>query len=177
MALLRPGWEKSYYARPAIEPVVCLGTILSHEKLPDGKYNFLLQGSARARIVEELSRPEPYRIARLEPIVEVPALEIDLDEQRRQFTAVFDDSPLRLRGTGKQFRQIVRSVLPTPDIADLAAFTFLEDVALKQSLLEEADVRTRVTRTVEALQRLAAQLPAGSKETMHIPGPTDPRLN
>src|SRR5687768_2370471 len=27
MALLRPGWEKSYYGRPAIEPVVCVGTI------------------------------------------------------------------------------------------------------------------------------------------------------
>src|SRR5438093_6138151 len=49
MALLRPGWEKSYYARPDIEPVVCAGRILSHEKLPDGKYNFLLQGVVRAR--------------------------------------------------------------------------------------------------------------------------------
>src|SRR5947209_4114241 len=44
MALLKPGWEKNYYARPAIEPVVCLGRILSHERLPDGCYNFLLQG-------------------------------------------------------------------------------------------------------------------------------------
>src|SRR6476646_9959598 len=42
MALFRPGWEKSYYGRPAIEPVVCVGRILNHEKLPDGKYNFLL---------------------------------------------------------------------------------------------------------------------------------------
>src|SRR5438034_6247945 len=46
MAVLLPGWEKSYYARPAIEPVVCVGAIISHEKLADGKYNFLLQGQA-----------------------------------------------------------------------------------------------------------------------------------
>src|SRR4051794_34377802 len=50
MALLRPGWEQNYYGKPAIEPVVCVGLILSHEKLPDGKYNFLLQGQTRARI-------------------------------------------------------------------------------------------------------------------------------
>src|SRR5215217_8938156 len=50
MALLRPGWEKSYYGRAAIEPVVCVGRILSHEKLVDGKYNFLLQGTLRARV-------------------------------------------------------------------------------------------------------------------------------
>src|SRR4051794_8696910 len=55
MALLRQGWEKSYYGRAEVEPVVCVGTILSHEKLPDGKYNFLLQGHARARVVKELT--------------------------------------------------------------------------------------------------------------------------
>src|SRR5260221_6462218 len=48
MALLNRGWEKDYYGRPAIEPVVCVGTILSHERLPDGRYNFLLQGHTRA---------------------------------------------------------------------------------------------------------------------------------
>src|SRR6478672_7469926 len=47
MALLRPGWERDYHHKPAIEPVVCVGRILSHERLPDGKYNFLLQGLAR----------------------------------------------------------------------------------------------------------------------------------
>ena len=176
MALLRPGWEKSYYARPQIEPVVCAGRILSHEKLPDGKYNFLLQGIIRCRVVEELKRDaEPYRVARLEKLVETPALEIDLEECRRQLTEVFDDSPLRLRGTGKQFRQIVRSVLPTADVADLAAFTFLEDVPLKQSLLAEADVRRRVTRVVEALQSLAAS--ASPPEQMHVSPPSDPHLN
>src|SRR5882762_2823487 len=36
MALLRPGWEKDYYSRPAIEAVVCVGQILSWEKLGDG---------------------------------------------------------------------------------------------------------------------------------------------
>src|SRR5580765_2246057 len=71
MALLRPGWEKCYYARPTIESAVCTGTILSHEKLPDGTYNFLLQGTSRARIVRELPRQDlPYRVAELEPLEE-----------------------------------------------------------------------------------------------------------
>src|SRR5580693_5679216 len=53
MALLKPGWEKNYYCRPAIEPVVCVGSIISSERLADGKYNFLLQGHTRATIVGE----------------------------------------------------------------------------------------------------------------------------
>src|SRR5438552_10479372 len=48
MALLQPGWEKNYYGRAAIDRVVCVGTIVSHERLTDGKYNFLLQGHSRA---------------------------------------------------------------------------------------------------------------------------------
>src|SRR5450432_958575 len=44
MALLKPGWEKNYYSRPEIEPVVCVGRIVAQEKLGDGTYNFLLQG-------------------------------------------------------------------------------------------------------------------------------------
>src|SRR3954468_22055759 len=71
MALLKPGWEKNYYERPAIEPVVCVGQILSHEKLADGKYNFLLQGHTRARISREITGPDvPYRVAELVPIEE-----------------------------------------------------------------------------------------------------------
>src|SRR5947208_14651110 len=42
MALLKPGWERNYYQKPAIEPIVCVGKILTHERLADGKYNFLL---------------------------------------------------------------------------------------------------------------------------------------
>src|SRR5208283_3284513 len=44
MGLLLPGWERNYHGRAAIESVVCIGKILAHEKLPDGKYNLLLQG-------------------------------------------------------------------------------------------------------------------------------------
>src|SRR5437762_13434668 len=69
MALLKPGWERDYYQRPAIEPVVCVGMIVSHERLSDGKYNFLLQGQVRARIVRELATAAPYRLAELEPLV------------------------------------------------------------------------------------------------------------
>src|SRR5260221_12416732 len=47
MALLRPGWEKSYYQRPAIEPVVCLGKIVIHERIGSGKYDFLFEGRLR----------------------------------------------------------------------------------------------------------------------------------
>ena len=174
MALLKPGWEKSYYGRPSIEPVVCVGRILSHEKLPDGKYNFLLQGVHRARIVREhAGEPTSYRTAQLQPLQETPALEIDLEAERRRLHELFTSTPLGGVGAGRQFRQIVKTPLSTAAVADLAAFTFLEDVPLKQTLLEDVDVRKRVRRTISALQELVATLP----QAIYAPSPGDPRLN
>lgn len=153
MALLKPGWEKSYHARPAIEPVVCVGRIVSSEKLPDGKYNFLLQGRTRARILRE-TEGRPYRVADLQPLEEVPVMEIDLGEHRKRMVKVFNEGALSKTTLARQFRQMLEGVFPTRDIADLVAFNLLDDVEIKQSLLAEPDVRTRVARTVEELLKI-----------------------
>jgi ATP-dependent Lon protease len=163
MALLKPGWEKSYYGRPAIEPVVCVGRIVSHEKLSDGKYNFLLEGVARARIVQELAIELAYRVAELTKIEQVPASESSLQEQRRQLIELFTKSPLARTGVGQQFGQMFAKGWPTPEICDLAAFTFLDDIVMKQSLLAEPDVRGRVDQVVESLQKIAQLLPKALK--------------
>jgi len=88
MALLKPGWEKDYYGRPEVEGVVCVGTILSHEKLSDGRYNFLLQGKARARIVREVG-DEPYRQAIVEKLQEEDSQESDLELARKCLSRLF----------------------------------------------------------------------------------------
>src|SRR5436190_7733557 len=124
MALLRPGWEKSYYGRPAIEPVVCVGRILNHEKLPDGKYNFLLQGELRARVLRE-DTALPYRVAALQPLVETDVLEIDLAEERRRMTCLFDSEVFEKLPAVQQYRQLLASALTTVEVADLLAFNLL----------------------------------------------------
>lgn len=153
MALLRPGWERDYYQAPEIEPVVCVGAILSHERLPDGRYNFLLQGVRRARVVREL-RKRPYRVAELEAIEETPALEIDLAEHRRRLESVFTSGPMARTAAGCQFAKVLASEIPTSDVADLLAFNLLDDLALKQALLADGDVARRVARTVAAIDKL-----------------------
>ena len=53
MVLLRPGWERDYEGRPPIYPIGCSGVITHVERLPDGRYNIVLRGIERFRIVEE----------------------------------------------------------------------------------------------------------------------------
>jgi len=172
MALLRPGWEHNYHGRPGIEPVVCVGTILSHERLPDGRYNFLLQGHTRAVIVREVGK-RSYRMAELAKLAVKPAMEIDLADERRRLVELFDDGRLLATGIGRRFRELLGSPIPTADVADLIAFNFLEDVDLKQSLLADADVRRRVNRTVDAFESLHSALQAAVPATLGV----DPNLN
>jgi Lon protease-like protein len=161
MALLKPGWERDYYQQPAIEPVVCVGRILSYEKLADGKYNFLLQGSTRARIAEEIQGAErAYRVAEVESIVETPVMEIDLSNERQRLTWMFSDGALAEAAIGRQFRQLLAGPLPTADVADIIAFNFIEDVPLKQSLLADGDVRRRVSKVIAALDHMRPVLEA-----------------
>jgi hypothetical protein len=170
MALLRGGWQKDYYGHPAIEPVVCVGTILSHERLADGRYNFLLQGHTRARVVREVESAAPYREAELEPLYETDWAEGGLAAARERLVEMFDRPSYATLPGGDQIRQMLGSRLPTAAVADLLAFNVLPDdqVALKQSLLAEADVKRRVWRTVDAV---AALQPAWQ----NLPG--DARLN
>jgi Lon protease-like protein len=159
MALLRPGWEKSYYGHPRIEPVVCVGKILSHEKLPDGKYNFLLQGDLRARIAGEHG-DRTYRLARLEPLCQTSIIEIDLADERLRLDGIFAEEMFTSLPGLRQFQKLLSSPLPTADVADLLAFNLLDDVQLKQSLLADCDVRRRVNRTISAIQDLRPVLEA-----------------
>src|SRR5688572_12253917 len=75
MTLLRPGWERDYEGRPPVYAIGCSGVITHVERLPDGRYNLVLRGLERFRIVEEDSA-KAYRRAAIEPLIERP-LETD----------------------------------------------------------------------------------------------------
>ncbi len=79
MALLGPGYEADYEGAPAIEEHVCIGRIVLEEALPDGRWNILLVGLRRARVVDE-DRSRPYRLARVDVLDDEP---LDEASERR----------------------------------------------------------------------------------------------
>jgi len=154
MALLKSGWEKQYHGKAAIDPIICVGTILTHEQLSDGRYNLLLQGHTRARLVRELKTETLYRVAELEVIESQPVVEIDLTADRGRMIELFANASLARTSIGQQFAKLLQSTMPTQEVADLAAFTFIEDVNIKQELLAETDVCRRVRRVAQLLASL-----------------------
>ena len=81
MTLLKPGYEADYEGRPGIYPLGCAGTIVQDERLDDGRYNIVLHGVERFRVLDEQAG-RVYRVARVEPLPESEGDEACVDRLR-----------------------------------------------------------------------------------------------
>lgn len=151
LALLQAGWEDDYHKKPPIHPVVCIGRIFKEERLPDGRYNLLLQGLCRARVLEELKTSKLYRTARVEVLPEVPpssAREPDLRQilgtQMSQWFAAHSV-------TLEQMNKLFESNLSSGSLCDIFTFALPIEPEIKQALLAEARVEQRIVQLVAHL--------------------------
>jgi Lon protease-like protein len=89
MIQLRPGYEANYEGRPPVFAIGCAGVITDFEQLPDGRYNIVLRGLVKFRILSE-DQSLPYRVARVEAILEEPDNQerAALGKQREQLIAL-----------------------------------------------------------------------------------------
>jgi Lon protease-like protein len=152
MVLPRPGWEAHYAAKPEIHDVACLGRILAEQHLPDGRFNILLRGTLRIRIVEELASEKLYRTARVEAI-ETPAW-ADLAGQAEWRSRLREQIPRCFAGQAEvrdRILQLFDEDVPVAALADLIAFTLPLDAEFKQMLLEELEVPHRLERLLRYL--------------------------
>jgi len=69
-------WKQEYHGCPPIRPVVCVAQIIQHEQLEDGRFNIVLRGVERVRILEpeasELAEGKLYRLRPIETAREHP---------------------------------------------------------------------------------------------------------
>lgn len=86
MVTLQPGFEADYEGRPPVYAVGCAGVIVASERLADGRYNILLKGIGRFRILDE-DQSRLYRLADVEAIAETTADADELSQRRKQLEA------------------------------------------------------------------------------------------
>lgn len=151
MVLLRPGWEEDYEGRPPVYAIGCAGVVTTAERLSDGRYNIVLQGLEKFRIMDEEMHQghRPYRVAQVDGIPEAnTADERDaMRSERRRLEALLVPQP---EGHGADPK------LP-PSMADedlvnaLAQYLELEPVE-KQALLEREGLLARCRSLIELLE-------------------------
>jgi uncharacterized protein len=160
MVLLRPGWERDYEGRPPVYPIGCAGLITHAEKLQDGRYNIVLQGLEKFRIVgEEPGRT--YRVAEVVTVAEPPAYDPgELRAARRKLESLLVPQP-----SGRGVDPKIPSSMGDEDLVNaLAQYLELEPVE-RQALLERDDLLSRCRSLIELLEMkvIASQHNWGSK--------------
>jgi hypothetical protein len=151
--------ETASLARAPLEPVAGAGFIEAHERLPDGRFNILLRGISRVRLLEELTGTgHPYREFRVEVLddvyppagpaalaAEVSMLERCVLELARRSDAESGERDLaeavaRMRAPGR--------------LADAVAAALVSDTGSRIAILEELDVGRRIGLVVDEVAAL-----------------------
>lgn len=161
-ALLQPGFEAEYHTNhAAIHPMLCLCKVVRYEALPDGRYNLLIQGRTRARVVAAYN-DGPYRQAELEVLDATgPIDDPDTAGHRRStLREMLGRAPFDTLTGSRRFRKWLDSDLSLGDATDLLTFHLLpaEEAELRQTVLREIDVERRADRLVDHLDTLGRVL-------------------
>jgi len=179
MVLLKAGWEHEYEGRPPVYPVGCSGLITHVERLDDGRYNIVLRGIERFRILDE-NHERSYRRGNVEPMAEqalaaedraalrrhrsrlealvAPTIERDFDETSAS-TAERRPGGDSMNASGMADEELVNA---------LAQYLDLEPVE-KQALLERRGLRDRAASLVELLEMkiMLGRTPPVSSQVAH----------
>ncbi len=149
MVLLRPGWEDAYEGKPPVYEVGCAGLITHAERLADGRYNIVLQGLEKFRVLDEDDDDSrPYRLARVDSIEE-GVIDRERDEMRaarRRLESLLVPQP------GSRGEPKVPASMADEDLVNaLAQYLELEPVE-KQALLEREGLLARCRSLIELLE-------------------------
>jgi Lon protease-like protein len=143
---------------PAIESVGCLGRIIRHERLDDGRFNILLLGLKRVRLLDEIPRDCLYRKALVEILDEInePGEAADIGDR---LVSLFRSAS----GLDYEMSRMLDTGLPLGVLTDLLAHALPIAPGLKQALLAEPRASLRARALTRLLERAIRGRDAGSR--------------
>lgn len=140
-------------ASPAVHQTICIGKVVANKELEDGRFNLIIAGVKRAKILRELAIDQPYRMAEVQLIEDVVATDTnEVYEMRKELLEACKSSGLLDKLTAnKEFKKIIGNDLSLGLLVDLVAFVANIDCLQRQRILEIDDVNIRCKQLVEFL--------------------------
>jgi uncharacterized protein len=153
IALLRTGSELSYTSISAVHSIACLGKIETYEELEDGKYNIVVVGTRRVRIMREVQH-SPYQLVEVEFIDDEISDEGPDEVVRRQNHLGSLFAKFTELATGvKQHAVEIMPQLDFESLVNMVAMTLNLAIDQKQALLEINDPLQRCEVLIPVLQQ------------------------
>lgn len=156
---LRPGYEPNYHGRPPVFDVAGLGRITRDVRHADGRFDIVLSGIARVRIVDELPPDQPYRVVRGELLEDAPgdgALAIAAWE--RKLVELFHGLRPHLPESVRDLDALSAGASTPGERVDRLAAALMADPDARQRMLEELDPAERYCLLVAQLAEFASAL-------------------
>ena len=158
LCLLRPS---AGYGANNVAPIfseICIGKIIQEERLPDGRFNLLLQGVSRAKIIKEVNDDKLYRTAKVEILHEVPLPSEENANRLRaklvkQMTKWFTQQP----SAKAQLDRLVQSDLSLGNLCDVFSFALPLSVDLKILLLQLVNIEDRAMLLLEVIEQMTPE--------------------
>ncbi len=175
IGLLRAGLESNYTSVSAVHEIACLGKIETYEELEDGKFNIVVVGIHRVRIIREIQH-SPYQMVEVEKIEDG-----SFDERSAEIVARLN----HLSGLFAKFTELATGVkqhavelMPQMDfesLVNMVAMTLNLSIEQKQALLEINEAPLRCDALIPVLQQQLETLML-VRRFEHIK-PENPHLN
>lgn len=145
LVLLKPGWQRSYAGNPEVYEHGTMGVIETSSRYADGRYDILLRGVVRYRIVDEISH-EPYRVARVVADPEfhgsperIPELRKSLNALAQRYLDNFPNEPDLPEIESAPFDSLVNALVMAVNLPGETKqqFLALDDLSRRASSIEE----------------------------------------
>ena len=162
MSLLKSKWESCADSTPTIHSTVCIGRVVTHTELEDGRYNLLLLGVRRAKIVREIPTEKSYRMAEVTPIEDDLGQLSQVEAMRGEIQNGF----LKLAKNDSYIDQesidrLMTSEISMSQLLDLISFSIDLDPAQKQQILEAHQLSARAALLSKHLTQMVDKMNAG----------------
>lgn len=138
---------------PRLFPLVCIGRIVSHTLLDDGRYNLLLLGLRRARLIAEFTTSRAWRTARVDLVRE--SCSAPPDEISSLRDRLMDAFRTMASGAGidlEPFNNVDPRQIPLGMLADTIAYTSSLPLKDMLTVLETIDVAVRADRVIQLVR-------------------------
>jgi len=148
MVLLQPGYEADYEGRPLVFPIGCAGVITHAEPIGDGRFNIVLRGLERFRILGE-DNDRTYRLAHVDSMPEMVPEDhrSELRRHRHRLEALLA-AAIERTGSEPRFPPAV----PDEDLVNALAQYIELDPLERQALLERDGVLARCRALIDLLE-------------------------
>ena len=158
VARLRPGYEKSYYGKPAVYERFGVGRIICSEELPDGRFALLLRGVGRVQIARELAAERAYRVVEARLLDDERVDPEDARDHHRRLISLCDRLAEVIEQGGPQLRDLARTFDAPGLCTDAIAAALIMDPDERQELLELTCPVTRMQRTLGHVSHMLCEL-------------------